>query len=97
MAKNTVTTVFDEVVNLDGKIFVWFTDRFLSGWGCASGRAHKQIVICEDWQTTRKIYDNLKYNKRHGARYVNMGYDLPYLGKYSVSYRLAEDCTAWNK
>lgn len=31
MKANTVTTVFDDVVNLDGKIFVWFTDKFLSG------------------------------------------------------------------
>lgn len=97
MAANTVVTVFDSVVNLDGKIFVWFTDRFLSGWGGADGRTHKQVIICEDWRTADKIYDNLKYDKRHGARYVNIGRKLPYFGKYSVSYRLAEDCPAWSK
>lgn len=97
MATNTVVTVFDSVVNLEGKIFVWFTDKHLSGWGGADGRTHKQVIICEDWQTADKIHDNLKYDKRHGARYVNIGRKLPYLGKYSVSYRLAEDCPAWSK
>ena len=97
MAANTVVTVFDEVVNLEGKIFVWFTDKYLSGWGGADGRTHKQVIICEDWQTADKIHDNLKYDKRHGARYVNIGCKLPNLCKYSVSYRLAEDCPAWSK
>ena len=97
MAANTVVTVFDEVVNLDRKIFVWFTDKYLSGWGGAEGRTHKQVIICEDWRTADKIHDNLKYDKRHGARYVNIGRKLPNLGKYSVSYRLAEDCPAWSK
>ena len=97
MAANTVVTVFDSVVNLEGKIFVWFTDKFLSGWGGADSRTHKQVIICEDWRTADKIHDNLKYDKRHGARYVNIGRKLPYLGKYSVSYRLAEDCPAWSK
>lgn len=86
MATNSVVTVFDEVVNLEGKIFVWFTDKYLSGWGGADGRTHKQIVICEDWRTAEKIHDNLNYDKRHGARYVNIGRKLPNLSKYSVSY-----------
>jgi hypothetical protein len=97
MAANTVVTIFDAVVNLEGKIFVWFTDRFLSRWGGSEGRTHKQVIICDDWQTANKIHDNLKSGKLIGARYVNIGRKLPNLNKYSVSYRLAEDCPAWSK
>lgn len=97
MKANTVITVSGDVVNLEGKIFVWFSDKFLSGWGGADGRTHKQIVICEDWQTAEKIHDNLKYDKRYGAQYVNIGRKLPNLGKYSVSYRLAKNCPLWSK
>ena len=25
-------------------IYVWATDKFLSGWGCAEGKIHKQVA-----------------------------------------------------
>ena len=93
----TIVTVEKKEVNPDGKIFVWFNDKFLSGWGVAAGRAHKQVIICDDWATADRIYNNLRSDKRHGAKYVNQGRHLPNMARYSVSYRLAEDCPLWNK
>lgn len=92
-----INTVLGQVVNLDGKIFVWFTDKFLSGWGCTDGKKHKQIVICSDWATADSIFSNLANNKRFGATYVKKGKYLPNMSRYSVSYRLAEDCPLWSK
>lgn len=93
----TIITVFNKEVTLEGKIFVWFNDKFLSGWGNATGKVHKQVVICDDWATADRICNNLKNDKRYGAKYVNQGRHLPNMARYSVSYRLAEDCPLWNK
>lgn len=93
----TIITIFDKEVNPEGKIFVWFNDKFLSGWGNTTGKTHKQVIICDDWATADRIYNNLRNDKRHGAKYVNSGRRLPNMTRYSVSYRLAEDCPLWNK
>lgn len=94
----TIVTVEKKEVNPDGKIFVWFNDKFLSGWGGAAGRIHKQVIICEDWTTADRIYNNLCNDpKRHGAAYIKQGRRLPNMARYSVSYRLAKDCPLWNK
>lgn len=92
-----IVTVENKEVNIEGKIFVWFNDVFLSGWGNATGKTHKQVIICEDWATADRIYSNLRNDKRHGAKYVNQGRHLPNMARYSVSYRLAENCPQWNK
>lgn len=93
----TILTIGNKEVNIEGQIFVWFNDKFLSGWGNATGKTHKQVVICDDWATADCIYNNLQNNKRHGAIYVKQGRHLPNLSRYSVSYRLAENCPLWNK
>lgn len=92
----TIETIYGEAVSTEGKIFVWFTDKFLSGWGGGQSR-HKQIVICEDWATAYRIYENLRYNRQHGALYVGIGKELPRFRNCSTSYRLAKDCPLWNK
>lgn len=94
----TIVTVENKEINLNGKIFIWFNDKFLSGWGGAAGRIHKQVIICEDWTTADRVYNNLCNDpKRHGAAYIKQGRRLPNMARYSVSYRLAEDCPLWNK
>lgn len=94
----TIVTVENKEVKTEGKIFVWFNDKFLSGWGGASGRIHKQVIICDDWATADRVYNNLcNESKRFGAAYIKQGRILPNMARYSVSYRLAEDCPLWNK
>lgn len=97
MKNTTVKTVFDEAVNLEGKIFVSFTDRFLSGWGEAVGKVHKQVIICDNWAEADKIESSL--NSDRSASWVRVYREMPYFapGKYSVSYRMASDCPAWLK
>ena len=94
----TIITVEKKEVNTEGKIFVWFNDVYLSGWGGASGRIHKQVIICDDWATADRVYNNINSDpKRHGAKYIRQGRHLPNMARCSVSYRLAEDCPLWNK
>ena len=94
----TIITVDNKEVAIDGKIFIWFNDKFFSGWGNATGRIHKQVIICEDWATANRIYNNLCNNQtRFGATYIKQGRHLPNMARYSVSYSLAEDCPLWNK
>ena len=37
------------------KIYVWATDKFLSGWGVAEGKIHKQVAVCDNWDEADKI------------------------------------------
>lgn len=94
----TIVTVENKAINPDGKIFVWFTDKILSGWGYATGKIHKQVIICDDWATADRVYNNLCNDpKRYSAAYIRQGRRLPNLARYCVSYRLAEDCPLLNK
>lgn len=90
---NKITTVFDETIDITDKIFVWFTDKFLSGWGCAKGRIHKQVIICDDFTSAERIYQSISTKRNNGACFVNYGKHLPNMSRYSVSYRLAKDWT----
>ena len=38
-------------------IYVWATDKFLSGWGHAEGKIHKQVAVCENWEQANKMLD----------------------------------------
>lgn len=70
------------------------TDRFLSGWGCASGKTHKQVIICQDYEQAARVASNMRGN---GYSYINIrrSGSFPVFGsRYSVSYRLASDCPA---
>ena len=76
-------------------ICVVATDKFLSGWGCAEGKTHKQVIICSDHETADRIAANMR---GLGYRYINIrcrGSFPTFNGsKYSVSYRFATDCPA---
>lgn len=76
-------------------ICVVATDKFLSGWGCADGKIHKQVIICQDHETAARVASNMH---RNGYSYINIrcrGLFPTFSGsKYSVSYRFATDCPA---
>lgn len=74
-------------------IFVWATDKFLSGWGCASHKIHKQIIVCNGWGEADKIINGLE--KDGTFKFVNWGYEKPYFtpSKYTTTTRPATDFT----
>lgn len=39
------------------KIYVWATDKFLSGWGVAEGKIHKQVAECDNWDEANAMID----------------------------------------
>lgn len=75
------------------------TDKVLSGWGRAESRIHKQIIVCRDFEQTRRVMTNLR---RDGSfTYINwFGHGhIPYYrpSRYTMSYHHADDCPLWNK
>ena len=92
----TFIDVFGNSVNFqDSFICVVATDKFLSGWGCASGLIHKQVIICEDHAQAARVASNMH---RNGFSYINIrcrgSFPRFSSSRYSVSYRLASDCPA---
>lgn len=79
----------------DRKIYVWATDKFLSGWGPATGKTHKQVAVCDNWRQADKMLDG--FNKDDDYTYVNWSYDKPYFPKkrYTVTYRPASEFTKY--
>ena len=80
-------------------VLITATDKFLSGWGCASGLISKRIVICRDWAQADRIAANMR---RQGFIYVNCRsarLGVPYYSpsKYVVSINHGDSCPAWNK
>ena len=92
----TMTDIHGVTYSIDKAYIVTATDKFLSGWGMASGKTHKQIVICEDYTQAERVAYNLK---KQGLTYVNIRKDFPSLSstRYTWSIRYAKDCPLWNK
>lgn len=69
--------------------FVTMTDKFMSGWGMASGKINKLVIECETYQQAETLARNAK--KRPEMRYVNIVRNKPrYPGKY-VSWKVFSD------
>lgn len=85
--KTLVTVLNEEIALKGGEWFVTMTDKFLSGWGLASGLIAKRVIICNTYDDAEKLYCRLQ-DKKHGMRYVNITRELPrYSGaRYVVSY-----------
>ena len=83
MTKNnakSVVLVNDEVYTLKGnEVFVTMSDKFMSGWGCATNKTAKRVIICQNSCEAYTLRDRL-FNPKYGMKYVNITYDLP---KYS--------------
>lgn len=69
-------------------IYVWATDKFLSGWGCAEGKICKQVVECPDKEEAKRILYGFRTRPKE-FKYVNWGYRKPYFParRYVVSTR----------
>ena len=80
-------------------VIVTAVDKILSGWGRATGKISKRIVICEDWAQADRVASNMR---NQGFTYVNersAKIGLPYYApsRYVVSINHAKDCPVWNK
>ena len=73
------------------QVFVTATDSFLSGWGPATGKTAKQIIICEDWTQAERAANNMKVN---GFKYINICRCFPSYSSasYTSSVRHISDC-----
>ena len=90
----TFVDVFGKTQDFNNcNIAVVATDKFLSGWGCASGKIHKQVIICADHETAARVACNMR---RNGYSYISVRTSGVFptfsASRYSVSYRLAADC-----
>ena len=94
--KNAIT---NDCNNINGyNIAVVASDKFLSGWGNAKDKTHKQIVLCHDSKQAHKIIDGMQ--RDNTFKYINYFYisgGLPLNGaRQTWSIRTAEDCPLWN-
>lgn len=83
----------------ENMVIITAVDKMLSGWGRATGKIAKRIVICEDWSQSRRIATNMRnqgftYVSERSAR-IGLPYYTP--SRYVVSVIHAKDCPAWNK
>lgn len=77
-------------------IYVWATDKFLSGWGNAEGKIHKQVAVCQNWDEANKMLRGFENDPSYKA--VNWSYDKPYFrpGKYTCTFRPASVFTIYD-
>ena len=61
---------------MEKTIYVWATDKFLSGWGCAEGKIHKQVVECPNWAEADRIERGFK-TRPEEFKYVNWSFTKP--------------------
>lgn len=67
-------------MNSNKKIFVTMTDKFLSGWGNATGKTNKFIIICDNWEQAQTIERNAQ--KRSEMKYINICINKPRYGAH---------------
>ena len=80
----------------DNQPCVTATDKWLSGWGHAEGKTHKQIVVCSSWEQADRVARNMR---KQGCIYVNVrrGVKTYPASRYTYSIRHADDCPLWTK
>ena len=76
-------------------IYVWATDKFLSGWGKAEGKIHKQVATCPDWKEANRMLDGFGGDSSY--KYVGWGYELPRWNKarYTWTIRPSKNFTIY--
>lgn len=90
----TVTSSLDEVITIsEGMHYVTATDKFLSGWGMASGKICKRVIICETFRQAQRMADAMKNDKRSGMSYINISSRFPKynVNRYKVCYSTYEE------
>lgn len=60
---------------MEKTIYVWATDKFLSGWGHAEGKIHKQVAECPNWEEANRMLRGFEGDSSYN--YVNWGYRIP--------------------
>lgn len=68
-------------------MFVWMTDKFMSGWGGACGRVAKYVIECDNLVQAEAIAKAAE--ARSEMRSVNYGAKCPYFSesRYQVTQR----------
>lgn len=61
------------------KLYVTMTDKFMSGWGMATNKTNKFIIVCDTWEQAETIERNAK--KRSEMKYINICISKPKYGK----------------
>lgn len=76
---------------MDKKIYVTMTDTFLSGWGGASGRISKFVIICDNRVQAEKAAE--KFRGYREMKYVSIRYSRPNypVNKYRTDFRNFDD------
>jgi hypothetical protein len=79
------------------KFYVTMTDKFMSGWGEATNKTNKFIIICDSLEQAEKIERNAK--KRSEMKYINICINKPRYGANVVeSWRNFDDLgEVWTK
>ena len=79
------------------KFYVTMTDKFMSGWGEATNKTNKFIIVCDSWEQAETIERNAK--KRSEMKYINICINKPRYGANVVeSWRNFDDLgEVWTK
>jgi hypothetical protein len=68
------------------KLYVTMTDKFMSGWGCATNKTNKFIIVCDNWEQAETIERNAR--KRSEMKYINICITKPrYKGNVLESWK----------
>jgi len=80
---------------MERTIYVYATDKFLSGWGNAEGKIHKQVAICKDWKEAERMLKGFEGDSSYKA--VNWSYNKPYFtpSRYTATFRPSEAFTIY--
>ena len=62
------------------KYWVSMTDKFMSGWGKATGKTNKLVIACDTYEQAEAIERNAR--KRDEMRYVNICTAKPRYGSH---------------
>ena len=78
----------------ESKIYVSMTDKFLSGWGRATNKTNKFIIICDTMEQAETIERNAQ--KRSEMKYINICLTKPRYNqnRYELSYRTFDELGA---
>lgn len=75
--------------------FVTMTDKFMSGWGEATGKINKLIFVCDSYEQAEIVEQNA--NNRKDMKYVNICSTKPHYSseRYYPQVKTIEDYPRW--
>ena len=79
------------------KLYVTATDTFMSGWGGASGKKSKVVVVCDDWEQVDRVRSNME-SKSKEMKYINVYREKPHFSpsRFHTMFYKASECSLWN-